>query len=53
MDIKNIVSQDFIDKIIPLVDEKAKVDLGVGQGYHKAGIDKKLRDLAPIYLHIS
>ena len=50
MEIKNIVSQDFIDKIIPLVDEKAKVDLGVGQGYNKAGIDKKLRDVKGYHL---
>ena len=53
MEIKNIVSQDFIDKIISLVDEKAKVDLLVGQGYNKAGIDKNLRDVKGHTLGIS
>ena len=43
--INNIVPQKFIDKIIPLIDEKAKYDLEVGKGYNKAGVDKNMRDV--------
>ena len=43
--INNIVPQNFINKIIPLIDEKAKHDLGVGMGFNKSGIDKNRRDV--------
>ena len=45
MQINNIVPQNFINKIIPLIDEKAKHDLGVGMGFNKSGIDKNRRDV--------
>jgi len=45
MEIKNILSQDFIDKIISLTNVKSKEDLQIGMGYKKSGVDKNMRDV--------
>jgi hypothetical protein len=45
MEIKNILSQDFIDKIISLTNVKSKEDLQIGMGYKKSGVDKNKRDV--------
>ena len=41
VEIKNIISQDFIDKIIPLTNHKSKKNLKIGSGL----VDKNIRNV--------
>jgi predicted 2-oxoglutarate/Fe(II)-dependent dioxygenase YbiX len=50
MEIKNIISQDFIDKILPIVDKKAKKNLKVGMGWKKEGIYIK-KEIERVYVY--
>tara|TARA_Y100000114_G_scaffold100616_1_gene93725 strand:- start:176 stop:736 length:561 start_codon:yes stop_codon:yes gene_type:complete len=52
MEIKNIISQDFIDKILPIVDKKAKKNLKVGMGWKKDGINKNIRNVKGYLLNL-
>ena len=52
MEIKNIISQDFIDKILPIVDKKAKKNLKVGMGWKKDGINKNIRKVKGYLLNL-
>ena len=45
VEIKNVVSTEFIDKIIPLTDHKAKKNLTIG-----SGLDKNIRNVKGYHL---
>ena len=45
VEIKNVISQDFINKIIPLINKKAKKNLKIGTGYKEEGINKNIRNV--------
>ena len=47
VEIKNIVSPEFIDKIIPLIDHKAKKNLEI-----KSGIKKDIRNVKGYHLNV-
>ena len=46
VEIKNVVSAEFIDKIIPLIEKKSKKNLTVGHG-----LDKKIRNVKGYHLN--
>ncbi len=52
MEIKNIISQDFIDKMIPVINKKAKKNLKIGVTHKDERIDKNTRNVKGYLLNL-
>ena len=52
MELKNIINPKFIEKIIPLIDEKAKEKLTVGKGIHNQRVQEDIRNVKGYFLNL-